>query len=103
MNIATWQHPNIIGQEVKVLKSVFEGRGMKIYRFNPETGVYLGEDFADETPVKRSSRVIPPDATTIAPPQVKPGEAPVFNVRTESWEVHPLSELRRKLLAKNGS
>ena len=40
---------------------------MKIYLFNPETGVYLGEDFADENPMQRGVSVLPPGATTIAP------------------------------------
>jgi hypothetical protein len=60
---------------------------MKIYLFNPETGVYLGEDFADGTPMKRGEFVIPPDATTIAPPKVERGQFPVFDVATRRWEV----------------
>jgi hypothetical protein len=35
---------------------------MKIYLFNPETGIYLGEDYADEASMKRGSFVVPPDA-----------------------------------------
>ena len=46
---------------------------MKIYLFNPETGVYLGEDFADEALMKQDGYVIPPDATTIAPPEGRTG------------------------------
>lgn len=61
---------------------------MKIYLFNPETGVYLGEDFADETPMGRDGHVIPPDATTIAPPRFEPGQFPVFNAGEQRWEVH---------------
>jgi hypothetical protein len=60
---------------------------MKIYRFNPETGVYLGEDFVDEVPMKRGAFVIPPDATTIAPPQGEPGKITVFNADEQRWEV----------------
>jgi len=63
---------------------------MKIYLFNPETGIFLGEDFADEVPMKRGSWVIPPDATTIAPPPVKRGQVPVFNVAAKRWEVRSL-------------
>ncbi|KAF0217132.1 MAG: hypothetical protein FD174_3433 [Geobacteraceae bacterium] len=62
---------------------------MKIYLFNPETGVYLGESFADEAPLERGKYVIPPDATTIAPPQVEHGQILVFNVAEKRWEVHP--------------
>jgi hypothetical protein len=60
---------------------------MKIYLYNPETGIYLGEDFADETPMKRDDFVIPPDTTTIAPPQIRPGQIPVFNAAEQRWDV----------------
>ena len=60
---------------------------MKIYLFNPENGIYLGEDFADEASLKRGTYIIPDDATVIQPPEVKPGEVPVFNRETEKWEV----------------
>ena len=40
---------------------------MKIYLFNPETGVYLGEDFADDALMKQRGYVLPPGATTLAP------------------------------------
>jgi hypothetical protein len=29
---------------------------MKIYLFNPESGVYLGEDFTDDPPIRRCAR-----------------------------------------------
>ena len=60
---------------------------MKIYLFNSETGVYLGEDFADGAPMKRGAFVLPPDATTIAPPAVGPDQIPVFNAGEQQWEV----------------
>jgi len=58
---------------------------VKIYRFNPETGVYLGEDFADETRQLGAFR-IPYDATAIAPPHVDKEEIQVFDVREQRWE-----------------
>ena len=58
---------------------------MKIYRFNPENGFYLGEDFADEPPMRGTSEV-PPDATTIAPPTAK-GMIPFFDVHRQQWEL----------------
>ena len=60
---------------------------MKIYRFNPETGIYLGEDFADEAPMKRGAFVVPPDATTVAPPEGGRGHLLVFDVAAQCWEV----------------
>jgi hypothetical protein len=72
---------------------------VKIYLFNPETGVYLGEDFADENQLKRGDYLIPRDATTVAPPHVERGEAPVFDKREQRWQVRPLSALRSGLLS----
>ena len=60
---------------------------MKIYLFNPETGIYLGEDFADEAPMQRGDFVLPPDATTVAPPLVGQGQIPIFNAGEQRWEV----------------
>lgn len=65
---------------------------MKIYLFNPETGVYLGEDFADEEPMKRGAFVVPPNATTIAPPEGGRGHIPVFDVGAQCWEVRSRQE-----------
>lgn len=63
---------------------------MKIYLFDQETGIYLGEDFADEAPMALGEYVLPPGATTIAPPRVERGELPVFNVAGKRWEVRRL-------------
>jgi len=70
---------------------------MKIYRFNPETGIYLGEDFADEAAMQRGDCVLPHDATTIEPPQADAGQIVFFNVREKRWEVHsrPAGACRR--------
>ncbi|HTG81445.1 MAG TPA: hypothetical protein VL949_05850 [Geobacteraceae bacterium] len=60
---------------------------MKIYLFNPETGVYLGEDFADAAPKGQDEYRLPSDATTIAPPRVERGQFPVFHAAEKRWEV----------------
>jgi hypothetical protein len=67
---------------------------MRIYRFNLETGTYLGEDFADEVPRRRGGYQIPPDATAIAPPSIEKGQILIFNSQEQRWEVHqpPLSK-----------
>lgn len=64
---------------------------MKIYLFNPETGIYLGEDFADEAPMCLGREAVPPDAATIAPPPFRRGEVPVFSVAENRWEIRPVS------------
>jgi hypothetical protein len=63
---------------------------MKIYLFNPETRAYLGEDFADEAPMKRGDFVMPHDATTIAPPAVGSGQVPAFSVAENQWEIRQI-------------
>ncbi len=65
---------------------------MKIYRFDEETGYYLGEDFADEALLTRGNFVVPADATTVAPPQVKRGQVPVFDAAVQRWEVRSPSD-----------
>jgi len=67
---------------------------MKIYLFNPETGVYLGEDFADEAPMRRGAFVVPPDATHIAPPATGHGERLVFNVAEQRWYIRQRPKTR---------
>ena len=73
---------------------------MKIYLFNPETGVYLGKDFAYEAPTKQGGYIIPPGATTIAPPDVAHGLILVFNFDKERWEVPPVGNMSNKRPAK---
>ena len=70
---------------------------MKIYHFRLETGAYLGEDFADEAPLKRGDYIIPEDATIIPPPQVEPGQLPFFNIRDQRWEVRTIPAVRETL------
>ena len=65
---------------------------MKIYLFDTETGMYLGEDFADEAPVGLGDYVVPHDATTIPPPMIQHGQRLVFNASAQQWEVRTESE-----------
>ena len=65
---------------------------MKIYLFNTETGVYLGEDFADEAPLERGAFVVPPDATTIVPPLAGRGELLVFKPIEQRWYIRQRPE-----------
>ena len=58
---------------------------MKIYLFDTETGIYLGEDFADEGDQPGDYR-LPEGATTIAPPQ-RTGGIPRFDPARRQWEV----------------
>lgn len=70
---------------------------MKIYLFNPLTGAYLGEDFADEDTFKRGSHIIPDDATTQPPPKAEAGQIPFFNLREQCWEIRSVPAVRTSL------
>jgi len=61
---------------------------MKIYLFDPETRIYLGEDFADEAPMERGAFVVLPGATTIVPPEGGRGHIMVFDETAQCWEIH---------------
>ena len=58
---------------------------MKIYLFDTETGIYLGEDFADEGDRPGEYR-LPEGATAIAPPERASG-IPRFDPVRQRWEV----------------
>jgi len=58
---------------------------VKIYLFDTETGIYLGEDFADEGDRLGDYR-LPEGATTIAPPEMAIG-IPRFDQSRQQWEI----------------
>ena len=66
---------------------------MKIYLFNPDSGVYLGEDFSDDLPICQGRGSLPAHATTIAPPPCQSGEVPVFRPAENQWRVAPVAAL----------
>ena len=63
---------------------------MKIYLFCQESGIYQGEDFADEPSMKHLRAALPPGATTIAPPPYGPAQTPIFLAAENRWEVRSL-------------
>jgi hypothetical protein len=63
---------------------------VKIYLFCPETGLYQGEDFADDTSMKNERQGLPDGATTIAPPLYRPGQVAVFSISEKRWELKPV-------------
>ena len=64
---------------------------MKIYLFDPETGIYQGEDFSDSPSMREERGALPPDATAIAPPPFGRGEVPVFSIADNRWEIRCLT------------
>ena len=67
---------------------------MKIYLFHPETGIYLGEDYADDSATGRNGCMLPPHATTVAPPVAGHGSVPVFCGASGCWVVRTAAEIR---------
>jgi hypothetical protein len=61
---------------------------MKIYLFSPETGLYLGEYIAYDALMQSGAFVIPPGATTVAPPEGGRGHTMVYVADAQCWEVH---------------
>ena len=63
---------------------------MKIYHYNPDTGIYVGEGVADESPLEPGVWMIPANSVTTAPPSVGENQFVVFN--NGAWEVNTVPE-----------
>ncbi|MBT0653530.1 hypothetical protein [Geomobilimonas luticola] len=57
---------------------------MRIYYYDTETGIYQGEDFADEG-MWSGQYEISPGSTTIAPPSAVPGHCLCFDAVRQQW------------------
>ena len=58
---------------------------MRIFNYLPETGEYIGEALADESPRERGAFLIPANATTEAPPDIPRGAVATWT--GTGWEV----------------
>lgn len=63
---------------------------MKIFHYHPESGVFLGEGMADESPLEPGVWLIPASATSEEPPIPPDGYQAVFNGIT--WSTEPVPE-----------
>jgi hypothetical protein len=63
---------------------------MKLYLFNPESGVYAGETFDERGIMNRDEGV-----TAIAPPEFARGQVPVFDRVTGGWSIFPIATVRQ--------
>ncbi|MBJ6748690.1 hypothetical protein [Geomonas anaerohicana] len=61
---------------------------MKVYLFNTEDGLYLGEDFADDA--MTGGWDLPVGTTAIAPPPYGRREVPVFVAEENRWVLRPV-------------
>lgn len=60
---------------------------MKIYNYEKDTGAFVNEGVADESPLEPGVFLLPANATKTAPPKFGPYEIPVF--RDGKWAVVP--------------
>lgn len=68
---------------------------MKLYLFDSETGLYLGQDFGDKADINISEGV-----TDLTPPNYDHGEIPVFDFKIRKWVVVKTDKVRPMLLEK---
>lgn len=64
---------------------------MKIYHYDFESGVYLGEGVADPSPLEEGVWLIPAQATEIAPPKISLGKYAAF--KDGKWTLHTVLDL----------
>lgn len=65
---------------------------MKIYNYHPGTLVYVGSSDADESPLEPGVFLVPSFSTPHAPPEVGINKQAVFNILSDSWEVHDIPQ-----------
>lgn len=70
---------------------------MKIYQYEPETGVYAGELFEESVNLIHYSEGVTP----IAPPPYESGQVPVFDMAQNKWELLPIRTVRQLLQIKS--
>ncbi|MDR3578932.1 MAG: hypothetical protein P4L44_03095 [Oryzomonas sp.] len=59
---------------------------MKIYLLEAETGLYLGQDYADTSSLAGICEL--PKNSTTKPPEDSPDQVTVMNRLTMQWELH---------------
>jgi len=63
---------------------------MKVYKYSA-SGLYLGEGEADEFLLEEGKFLMPPNSTTVPPPECGHGEWPIF--RSGQWDIHRVEEV----------
>jgi hypothetical protein len=61
---------------------------MNTFHYHPETGVYLGQGLADESPLEPGVWLIPAHATNAQPPVAGEGEQAIW--ANGAWAVEPI-------------
>lgn len=61
---------------------------MKIYHYDFETGIYLGEGVADPSPLEEGVWLTPAQATELAPPEIPAGKYAAF--KNNNWNLYDI-------------
>jgi hypothetical protein len=59
---------------------------MKVYLYDVESGIFLGEDYFDTSEIGGVCKM-PENATTVKPPELGKEQIAIFNVSAGIWEV----------------
>lgn len=71
---------------------------MKIYYFDPDSGLYQGEEFEDDALIPDID-----EATTVAPPSWQKGEIPVFDPAAREWGIRSVAEVSGQTRSSDGN
>lgn len=66
-----------------------ENGNLRVYKYHPNTGEYVGNDEADPSPLEKEVFLIPANATEVAPPEPKEGKFRKFNGKEWVYEDIP--------------
>ncbi|MDD5286896.1 MAG: hypothetical protein PHD54_13660 [Desulfuromonadaceae bacterium] len=66
---------------------------MKLYTFDTETGLYLGQDFGTQSDVNIDDGV-----TDIAPPEYEQGQTPVYDFEQQRWALFSIDKVTSVIL-----
>lgn len=68
---------------------------MKLYLFDTESGLYLGQDFGAQSDINHCEGI-----TELPPPDFTNGETPVFDSNKNQWTVVEIDRVRPMIIQK---
>ena len=61
---------------------------MRVYYFDPRSGMYQGEDFTETLPAETATGMTP-----VMPPAYGKGQIPVFDAQNRCWQLVPTASV----------
>jgi hypothetical protein len=65
---------------------------VKVYNYNPANKVYTFEEEADPDPLIQGRWLVPANATTITPPELREDEIVIFDEEKQKWEIRKVKQ-----------